>query len=275
MGEIFTIAGKEFKDALRNRWILFTTVLLAVLSVTLTLFGSASAEHIDASSLAITVVSLSSLSIYLIPLIAILLSYDAIVGESERGTLFLLLTYPVSKSSILLGKFLGHLCILSFAISVGFGCAALLSAVFYGVPPLQDWLAFIQLIVSSILLGGAFVAMSYMVSIFVKERATAAGIGLFIWIFFVLLFDLVLVAIITRFGSQLDEGILQLVMMLNPADIYRIINLTGFENVRMFSGLGSVTEYLSLNTAQMMIILAGWLLAPFIVANIFFTKKEF
>ena len=275
MGKIFTIAGKEFKDAMRNRWILFTTVLLAVLSVTLALFGSASAENIDASGLAITVVSLSSLSIYLIPLIAILLSYDAIVGEAERGTLLLLLTYPVSKRSILLGKFLGHICILSFAIIVGFGCAAVLLMMLYGLPPLQDWLAFMQLIVSSILLGGTFVALSYMVSCFVKERATAAGIGLFVWIFFVLLFDLVLIAVITNFGSQLDEEIVHIIMMFNPADIYRVINLTGFENVRMFSGLGGITEYLSLNTAQMMAVLAGWLFVPFVIANIFFAKKEF
>jgi len=89
MKEIFTISAKEFKDALRNRWILFTTALLAILSVTLSLYG-APAPDVDASNLAITVVSLSSLSIYLIPLIAILLSYDAIVGEVERGTLLLL-----------------------------------------------------------------------------------------------------------------------------------------------------------------------------------------
>ena len=41
------------------------------------------------------VVSLSSLTIFLVPLIALLLSHDAIVGEAERGTLLLLLSYPV------------------------------------------------------------------------------------------------------------------------------------------------------------------------------------
>ncbi len=274
MKEIPTISAKEFKDALRNRWIIFTTALLAVFSITLTLFG-APAPNIDASGLAITVVSLSSLSIYLIPLIAIMLSYDAIVGEVERGTLSLLLTYPVSKTSILLGKFLGHICILSFTVIVGFGCAATLSIIQQGVPNMQDLLAFIQLILSSILLGSVFIAISYMISGFVKERATAAGIGLFIWIFFVLVFDLLLIILISNFGDYIDERAVNILMMLNPTDIYRIVNLTGFENVRMLSGLGSVTEYMALNNAQMLSVLAVWLFAPLIVANIFFKKKEF
>ena len=42
-----------------------------------------------------TVVSLASLTVFLVPLIALLLAYDAIVGEAERGTLLLLLAYPV------------------------------------------------------------------------------------------------------------------------------------------------------------------------------------
>ncbi len=273
MREILIISSKEFKDALRNKWLLFTTGLLAVLSITLTLFGT-SAPNVDASNLAVIVVSLSSLSLYLIPLIAILLSYDAIVGEIERGTLSLLLTYPVSKSSILLGKFLGHICILGFTILTGFGFAAFLSVALHGMPPIQDWLAFIQLIFSSILLGGFFIALSYMISCLVKERATAAGIGLFVWIFFVLVFDLALIVLISNFGDWIDESFLHILMMLNPTDIYRIINLTGFENVRMFSGLGSITEYMALNITQMLAILTGWVFVPLTIAIIFFNKKE-
>ncbi len=274
MKNIFIIANKEFKDSLRNKWIIFTTLLLAVLSITLTL-SIGSSSHLAASSLSVAIVNLSSLSIYLIPLIAILLSYDAIVGESERGTLLLLLSYPVSRLSILSGKLLGHLCILSFAIIVGFGCSVLISTMLHGMPIMQDILAFLQLIFSSILLGGVFISLSYMISCFVKERATAAGIGLFVWLLFVLLFDLTLIMILTNFENIIDEKTLHILMMFNPADIYRIINLTGFENIRMFSGLNSVTEYMALNIVQMYFILIAWLCLPLVIANIFFNKKEF
>jgi ABC-type transport system involved in multi-copper enzyme maturation permease subunit len=43
-----------------------------------------------------TIASLVSLVIYLIPLIALLLGFDAIVGERERGSLDLLLALPIT-----------------------------------------------------------------------------------------------------------------------------------------------------------------------------------
>ena len=46
-----------------------------------------------------TVASLTSLATFLMPLIALLLAYDAIVGEEEGGTLLLLLTYPLGAAS--------------------------------------------------------------------------------------------------------------------------------------------------------------------------------
>src|SRR3546814_20879065 len=52
-----------------------------------------------------------------------------LVGEDEGGTLMLLLTYPLGRGQILLGKFVGHGLILALAVLIGFGCAALAIAV--------------------------------------------------------------------------------------------------------------------------------------------------
>jgi hypothetical protein len=60
-----------------------------------------------------------------VPLLALLMSFDAIAGEVERGTLPLLLTYPVSRLKILLGKLLAHIAILALATGLGYGLAAL------------------------------------------------------------------------------------------------------------------------------------------------------
>ena len=59
--------------------------------------------------LAIAVANLSSLGVYLLPLLALMLSFDAVVGESERGTLNLLLAYPVDRWQVILGKFFAAL----------------------------------------------------------------------------------------------------------------------------------------------------------------------
>src|SRR5690606_2520823 len=108
---------------LRNRWIVATTLLLAALALSLTLLGSAPTGTVGADPLAVVVVSLSSLTIFLLPLIALLLSFDAIVGEQERGTLILLLAYPVARWEVVVGKFLGQAAILGAATIVGYGAA--------------------------------------------------------------------------------------------------------------------------------------------------------
>src|SRR5690606_17764171 len=82
-----TIALHELRIGLRNRWVAATTVVLAALALSLALLGSAPTGIVKTDPVAVVVVSLSSLTILLVPLIALMLSFDAIVGEHERGTL--------------------------------------------------------------------------------------------------------------------------------------------------------------------------------------------
>ena len=122
---VLTLAGKEIREGLRNRWVLAATLLLALLALTLTFLGSAPTGSVGVQPLDVVIVSLSSLTIFLVPLIALLLSHDAIVGEVERGTMLLLLSYPVARWQVVLGKFAGHLAILGFSTVVGYGAAML------------------------------------------------------------------------------------------------------------------------------------------------------
>ena len=98
MKGVLLVAGKELREGVRNRWVVAATLLLATLALTLTFLGAAPAGRVGAGALEVVVVSLSSLSIFLLPLIALLISHDAIVGEMERGTMLLLLSYPVARS---------------------------------------------------------------------------------------------------------------------------------------------------------------------------------
>ncbi len=115
MNGVLTVARKEIRQAVRNRWVLASTLLLAALALSLTFLGSAPTGTVGVRALDVVIVSLSSLTIFLIPLIALLISHDAIVGDMERGTMLLLLSYPVARWQVLLGKFLGHLAVLAFA----------------------------------------------------------------------------------------------------------------------------------------------------------------
>ena len=128
MRVLLEIARKEWRDGLRNRWVAAAVLLLAGLALLLALLGAAPAGSVKASALAVTLASLASLTVYLLPLIALMLAYDAVVGEAERGTLLLLLSYPVPRWAVILGKFVGHLGILALALLLGYGGPCLLIA---------------------------------------------------------------------------------------------------------------------------------------------------
>ncbi|MGI9436388.1 MAG: ABC transporter permease subunit, partial [Geminicoccaceae bacterium] len=90
MNAVVALAANEFRLGLRNRWVALAILLLGGLALALAMLGTAPAGTSGVDPLTTTSVSLASLSIYLLPWIALLLAHDSIVGEQERGTLLLL-----------------------------------------------------------------------------------------------------------------------------------------------------------------------------------------
>ncbi len=190
MRELVIIAIKEFRDGIRNRWFLGATAALVLFSLSLTFLGSAPAGTVGVDQLAVTIVSLASLSVFLLPLMALLLSYDALVGEVERGTMLLLLTYPLSRSDIIIGKFLGQTLGLGLATILGFGSAALVLV--NGGIESANWMAFGVLIGSSVVLGAAFVALGLAISAMPRQRSAAAALAFGVWLCLVIVYDMAL-----------------------------------------------------------------------------------
>jgi Cu-processing system permease protein len=271
---ILIVARKEIQEGLRNRWVLATTLLLAALALTLTFLGSAPTGNVGADALDVVIVSLSSLTIFLVPLIALLISHDAIVGEMERGTMLLLLSYPIGRWQVILGKFIGHLAILSFATFVGYGAAAAALAATGVAIDAASWWAFLSMILFSVLLGAVFVAIGYLVSALVAERGTAGGIAIGVWLFFVLIYDMALLGmLVVDQGRTISGGILNVLLLLNPTDAYRLLNL-GSGNAGSLSGLGGIAENVALGRSMLVSALAVWTLLPLAAATLVFSRRE-
>ncbi|MBF0461664.1 MAG: ABC transporter permease [Magnetococcales bacterium] len=274
MRPVYIIAGKEIRDALRNRWVISATLLLAGLAFALAFLGSTPTGILGAKPLAVTVVSLASLTIFLLPLIALMLAYDALVGEAERGTLLLLLTYPVTKGQVLLGKFLGHVVVLAWATILGYGAAGLAVGLGgEGADP-QSWHAFGALLGSSVLLGAVFVAIAYLISSLVRERGSAAGMAIGVWLLFVVLYDMGLLGVLVATGGQIHEQLFPWLLLGNPADIFRLFNLTTFDNVRTFAGLAGISGQVNLSPFVLLGALLAWIVVPLLGAVIVFRRRE-
>ena len=275
MNPVWIITGKEGRDSLRNRWVLAATMLLAALALSLGFLGSTPTGSVKVDPLTVTVVSLSSLSIFLIPLIAMLLSYDALIGEIERGTMALLLSYPVSRVQILAGKFIGHIIILTLATAAGYGLAGIALQLANGGIDIAAWKPFALLIAASVVLGAAFLAMGYVISAKVKERGTAAGVAIGVWLFFVVIFDMTLLGVLVADSEQtITAPVVEGILLLNPADIYRLLNLTGYENTAMYAGMAGLSEQISLTVPVLLAAQVLWVFVPLVLAAWIFGRRQ-
>ena len=274
MTAVAAIAGREVLAGIRNRWMLAASLLLGVLALTLAFVGSSPAGPVAASRLAITVVSLSSLSVFLVPLIGLLVSYDTLVGEVERGTMPLLMTYPVTRWRIVLGKFAGQVTILAIATVIGFGVAALITGLGEGGDA-EAWRAFGVMVGGSILLGAAFIALGTLFSAVVAERGTAAGASAAAWLVFVVLFDMALLAILVADEGQVVSGdLFRVLLLLNPTDVYRMLTLSGSETVGALSGMAGVSAEAAFGHALLLPVMVLWIAAPLALAGLLFGRKE-
>ncbi|MCC7082441.1 MAG: ABC transporter permease [Burkholderiales bacterium] len=267
------LALQELHIGLRNRWVLATTVVMATLALSLALLGAAPTGAVKADPLAVVVVSLASLTIFLVPLIALLLSFDAIVGEQERGTLMLLLAYPVSRWQVIVGKGLGQIAILAIATVLGYGAAAAALWLRGDIAP-GAWRAFGAMVLTSVMLGASFVAIGCLASTLVRERATAAGLAVGAWLLFVLLYDTALLGILVADqGRFVSKALLDALLLLNPTDAYRLFNMTATESVSIYAGLAGPGDPEALPPAAYIAVLAAWIVAPFGVAIGVFRRR--
>ncbi len=261
---ILTVATKEFRDRIRNRWVLAVALVFTVFSLVIAYFGSAQQGVVGFRSIEVTIASLVSLVIYLIPLIALLLGFDAIVGERERGSLGLLLSLPITRLELLLGKYLGLALALSLSTLAGFGMVAVLLWRHMNTRALFHYAGFMF---SSVLLGLAFLSLAVLLSVLARERTRASGMAIAAWFFFVLVFDLVLLGVLVATGGQFASDAFAWLLLLNPADVFRILNVFSLEDVRTLYGLSSVVPASLGNPITMGAVMLGWIVLPLALAN--------
>ncbi|QID19116.1 ABC transporter permease [Nitrogeniibacter mangrovi] len=261
--QIATIAGKEFWDRIRNRWVLAVALVFTVFALVIAYAGGAQQGAVGFRSIEVTIASLVSLVIYLIPLIALVLGFDAIVGERERGSLDLLLSMPITRLELLLGKFFGLSGALAFSTIAGFGVVGVVLSAHLDLPALYHYAGFM---ISSVLLGMAFLSLAVMVSVFASDRTRASGLAIALWFFFVLVFDLLLLGALVATGGQYGGDIFPWLMLANPADVFRVLNIFSLEEVNTLYGLATVFPSALANPWTLGLLMCVWIVAPLGVA---------
>ena len=216
----------ELSERLRNKWVLLTSLVFAVLSVCLAFYVDR--NDMDGSVLAPSLVTLNSL---LIPLVALVLGYDSIIGEKERQTMGMLLTLPISRTQFVLAKFVARFLSLTIALLLGFLLSMLFASSKY-------YLVFVQLLVPSILMGASFLSISLLVSTLSKSVSQAASLIVFLWFGLVLFYDLGLIGLMVSSAGHIPVFLISLLVLCNPAGLYRLTMLVSFSGSEIYESFG-------------------------------------
>ena len=119
----------------------------------------------------------------LLSFLAVVLGFDGICGERERGTLRQVLVNPVARGSVVVAKLLGGLLSLWLPLAFAFVLSLLIvlsnpDVVFTG----DDWVRLVLFFLLSCLFLGQVFSLSLMVSALTRDSATSLIICLFVWL---------------------------------------------------------------------------------------------
>ncbi len=269
---MFEVAKLELLIGTRNLWVAISVLLMVLFALVLTFAGSAPTGTLGVDPIIISVTSITTLSVYFVPLLALLLSFDAIAGESERGTLALSLTYPLSRAEILFGKFLAQLAVLALAIGIALFLSAIVTIFLY-MGAITSFMPYVWLFVTSLMLGASFLGLGYMVSALVRQPSVASGLAIVIWLIFVVLYDIGLLgALVADNGGFFTSSIFPYLLIANPADAFRLLNMPDIANNALSSGLGGAGA--SIGKILPLISLILWPAFSLLLAWLVFRKVE-
>jgi Cu-processing system permease protein len=119
---------------------------------------------------------------------------------------------------------------------------------------------------SSVLLGLAFLSLAVLLSVLTRERTRASGLAIATWFFFVLVFDLLLLGP-GGHRRQLAGDAMAWLLLLNPADVFRILNVFSLEDVRTLYGLTSIVPPALAKPWLMGSVMAAWIVVPLGLAS--------
>jgi len=273
---IYGIAKKEFLDNWRNKWIIAMAAIFLVLTLVVSYAGSSLGGGSGWQDIDDTIAGMMSIVTFLIPIIGLMLGYAAIVGEKESGSLQLLLSYPVHRYEVIVGKFLGLSSVLAFASIIGFGVSgAVIGTSITGM----QWGEYGVFIVASFLIGFAYIALSLCFSAVLQKRSTALGLSVLLWFLFAIIWNtILLVLLVVTENIDLSPGAefvaptwYHVAALINPVTAYQTLVAVNIGPVSA-NIAGELPSFYS--TPIALTVLLAWITVPLLVAFVIFRRKD-
>jgi Cu-processing system permease protein len=267
---VWTIALRELREALRNKWLMFYALGFAALALALSQASLASAGYAGLGGFGRTAASLVNALLLFVPLLGLSVGAVALAGDRERGTLLYLLAQPVNRADVFVGKALGAILGVTAALSLGFGLAGLALATSGD----GNARAYLELVGYSVLLAIASLGLGFVISTLARKSATALGACLLVWLGLVFFSDLGVVGATLAFRPA-PSGLLAM-LLANPLQIFKLAAIYSLRAT--LDTLGAVGQYAAYRFGPalpvlLVSLLAGWSALTFGAAFVIFNRR--
>jgi len=270
---VTTIAHQELKINIRNKWTLVFAGVFGAIALAISYFGLVTAGFVGFQGFTRTSASLLNLVLYLIPIVSLMMGTLSFTGEKSASEL--LFSQPVTRSEILLGKILGLFLSITTATFLGFGLAGLVIASQVGTGGLTRFLAFVGL---GLLLALVFLSLSAMVAVLSGKKTKAFGFSLFLWFFFVLFYDLLVIGLTFVFQAKTANLFIFLSLFGNPVDMVRVSSLIMLNGTPIFGAAGAaLVKFLGGQLASNLLLISGlgiWVISPLLISDRVLRKQD-
>ncbi|GAW93511.1 ABC transporter permease [Calderihabitans maritimus] len=129
---------------------------------------------------------------FLAPLAGLALGFDSINGEYNRGTLIRLLAQPIHRDSVINGKFLAGVAVISIMLVALVLLVAGMGILLLGVFPTGEEMArMLVFIILSIIYVSFWMGLSILFSILFRQTTTSALAGMAAWLFFTIFVSII------------------------------------------------------------------------------------
>jgi len=260
---VFTIALFEFRENIRNKWLLVYGVSFLLFSGLITYMGAS--DPLQASG------SLLNLMLLLVPLFSLV--FGSISFSESLPFNEILVAQPISRRQIFLGKWLGLGAGLSLSFLTGMGLGSLIQLNLAQ----KGFGSYFFLLALGILLTFVFLSISFHMVNVARKRELIFGLVLINWFFFFVLYDLIVMGVALIFGDYPLEIPILILVFLNPIDLARVLLLMQIDLSALMGYSGALFEKYLGHTHGMFIgilFLMAWVFVPAWLGLRSFKKRD-
>lgn len=251
------IAKYIIADIIRSKVLLAYTILLAAICTSV---------FVSDADVTKSLVSITTIVMIIVPLVSIVYATTYFYNAYEFTEL--LVSQPLSRRTILFGKFIGI-------------CGSILAAFVLGVCVPVAIFAFsatgVTLMLTGSLLTVSFVSLAFVASAVTRDKAKGIGLSLMIWFYFSIIFDGFVLLFLYSFADYPIEKALIVLTALNPIDLGRILIMLQIDISALMGYTGAVYRQFfgsGIGIVFSVVMQFVWVIIPLYFAGRIFTKKD-